>query len=105
MALSLHTTPTYKVEYGRNAINGWDEIAKFIDFLYEKRREEILKEINGEKPNTHWGDVYINEEETDIEIPFIVLEELKNDTTWGEVAKIILENSDKSNAEAHLSVW
>lgn len=97
MALSLHTTKTYKVEYGQNAINGWDEVEKFIQFLYEKRRDADV--------NSAWNDVYINEEETDIQIPFSLLEELKDDATWGKVAEIILENSDRDNREAYLSIW
>ena len=101
MALALHTAKTYKVEYGRNAINGWDEIEEFIKFLYKKRRECVERE----EFNSIWNDVYINEEETDIEIPFPVLEELKADERWGKVAEIILENSDKDNEVAYLSIW
>lgn len=97
MALSLHTTKTYKVEYGQNAINGWDEVEKFIKFLYEKRRDADV--------NSAWNDVYINEEETDIQIPFSILEEIKDDPTWGATAEIILENSDRDNNEAYLSIW
>ena len=47
----------------------------------------------------------INEEETEIEIPFSELEEWKEDETWGTTAELILDNSDKSNAEAHLEIW
>ena len=104
MALSLHTTKTYKVEYGTNAINGWDEIEKFINFLYEKRREVYCKNED-EAINSAWNDVYINEEETDIQIPFSILEEIKDDPTWGATAEIILENSDRDNNEAYLSIW
>lgn len=97
MALSLHTTKTYKVEYGTNAINGWDEVEEFIKFLYEKRRTADI--------GSAWTEVYINEEETDIDIPFSVLEELKDDEKWGATAQLIIENSDKDNAEAHLEIW
>ena len=91
MAYSLHTTKVYKKEYGGNAINGWDEIDEFIKYLRERNR-------NG-------AEIYINEEETEIEIPFTELEEMKNDEKWGATAEIILENSDTDNAEAHLEIW
>lgn len=91
MALSLHTTKTYKVEYGQNAINGWDEVDEFLKFVREKQRKG--------------SSAYINEEETEIEIPFSELEEWKEDETWGTTAELILDNSDKSNAEAHLEIW
>ena len=104
MALSLHTTPTYKVEYGQTAIHGWNEIEEFIDFLYEKRREVYCKNEE-EAINSAWNDVYINEDETEIEIPFSVLEEIKYDPVWGTTAELIIDNSDKDNAEAHLSIW
>ena len=55
MALSLHTTKIYKVEYGRNAINGWDEVEKFLQFLRSKMGTEIDDGI------------FINEEETEVE--------------------------------------
>lgn len=91
MAYSLHTTKVYKKEYGRNAINGWADIDKFINYLRERNR-------NG-------ADIYINEEENEIDIPFSELEEMKSDVRWGATAEIILENSDKDNAEAHLEIW
>lgn len=91
MSLSLHTTKVYQIEYGQNAINGWDEVAEFIEFCRERNR-------NG-------ADIYINEEETQIEIPFDELEDMKKDTDWGTVAEIISENSDQSNGYAHLEIW
>ena len=87
MALSLHTTPTYKVEYGPTVIHGTDELEDFIEFI------------------SNWDGVYINEDETEIEIPFSVLEEIKDDPVWGVTAELIIDNSDKDNAEAYLSIW
>ena len=95
MALSLHTTKTYKVEYGQNAINGWGTIDKFISHLYDLRREN----------SGDYDDIFISEDETSLAIPFSVLEEMTHDKDWGEVARTILDNSDKSNDYAHLFVW
>ena len=97
MAYSLHTTRIYKVEYGRNAINGSEQIDEFLRFIYRKRREA--------EPGSAWNDVHINEEETELDIPFSVLEELKDDEQWGSTAALILDNSDRDNAEAHLEIW
>lgn len=91
MALSLHTTKKYQIEYGQNAINGWDNVEEFINYLREKQR-------NG-------SSIWINEEETDIEIPFDELEEMKKDEKWGATAELIWDNSDHTNYEAHLQIW
>ena len=91
MAFSLHTTSVYQKEYGRNAINGLEEIDEFVKYLRERNR-------NG-------GEIFINEEETEIDIPFSELEEMKSDKRWGATARLIIENSDKNNAEAHLEIW
>ena len=92
MALSLHTTKTYKVEYGQNAINGYEDIDKFIKFLSDKRFEQV-------------EGIWIDEDETYIEIDFSTLAELAEDETWGEVIKTIIEQSDKSNNYARLEIW
>lgn len=89
--IGLHTTKTYKVEYGSPAIVGWVEIQKFISFLREKMEE-------GE-------DIFIDEEETQIEISFEYLNSLRSDDKWGKIANIIWEESDHSNNEAHLDIW
>ena len=70
---------------------------KFLQFIYKKRREA--------EPSSAWMDVYVNEEETEIEIPFNVLEELKEDETWGATAELILDNSDRENNSAYLEIW
>lgn len=93
MSINLHTTKTYKIEYGPLAVCGWDEIQKFLDYLHEKRRK-----------NPDSG-IYINEEETEIEIPFNELDKMRKSKKWGKVARCIWNNSDHENAEAHLSVW
>jgi len=94
MALSLHTTKTYKVEYGKNAINGWDEIEKFIKFLREKAYD-----------NNDDAEIFIDENEDYVEIDFDTLKKLMNDEVWGETAKLIYEESDKSNNYARLEIW
>lgn len=92
MALSLHTTKVYKVEYGVNAINGWDEIEKFLKFLYEKQRDGV----NG---------IWIDENEDYVEIDFDTLKDLMEDEVWGEIARHIYEESDHSNNYARLEIW
>ena len=94
MALSLHTTKKYEIEYGRNAINGWDEVSKFLDFLREINRNDLGGEA-----------IYINEEETEIEIPFTVVEKYCNHEVWGSTFEIIKEESDKRNGYAFLNIW
>ncbi len=92
MSLSLHTTKKYQVKYGANAINGWDNIEKFLKHLRELNR-------NGHS-------IYINEEETEVEIPFDELEELRTtEGEWQGTFQIIREQSDKDNGEAHLEIW
>jgi len=93
MALSLHTTKIYKVEYGRNAINGWDEVEKFLQFLRSKMGTEIDDGI------------FINEEETEVEIPFSTLRKMEKDEVWGTTASLILEEADKDNDYAFLTIW
>ena len=87
MALGLHTTTTYKIEYGRKAASGSDEVSEFLN--------ELRK----------YPEVYIEENETYVEIPFPILHELRKSEKWGATAEIIWEDSDKSNAEAHLEIW
>lgn len=96
MSLSLHTLKTYKVEYGENAINGWEETTNFVDFV--KTLQDNEKYEGSEE-------IFISEDETNIEIPFTVLEQLKSHPKWGKVAEKIIENSDKSNDYAVLNIW
>lgn len=96
MFQSLHTVKTYKVEYGENAINGWEETTKFVDFIMKIQDDE---EYEGSE------EIFVSEDETQIEIPFTVLEQLKSHDKWGDVAEKIIENSDKSNDYAVLYVW
>ena len=91
MSMNLHTTRTYKVEYGSSPIQGWDDIEKFLDFLHEQ------------SGNT--GGIWISENEEDVEIDFSTLEELKVDETWGKVIQAIIDDSDKSNGYARLEIW
>lgn len=95
MALSLHTTRIYKVEYGTSAIKGWDTIREFINFLHEKQQEDI---------DGIWmsGDY---DEVENIEIDFGTLELLKDDEVWGDTIKTIIENSDKSNNYVRLEIF
>lgn len=94
MALSLHTTKSYEVVYGQNAINGWDSVSKFLGYLRKLQREGKA------------DDVYINEEETEVEIPFGLLRKLnRNSRKWRKVAQIILRESDKRHDYAHLEIW
>ena len=92
MAVSLHTTKTYKVEYGVNAIDGWDEIENFIKFLREKQRDNVKG-------------IWIDDNEDYVEIDFKTLKVLMEDEVWGEVATHIYEESDKSNTYARLEIW
>ena len=92
MSMNLHTARIYKVEYGCQPVNGWDDIKKFLDFLREKQREGI----NG---------IWISEDEEDVEIDFSTLEILKKDKTWGKVIQEIIDDSDKSNVFARLAIW
>ena len=93
MAKSLHTTTKYEKEYGRNAINGWVSVDRFLDFLKEWRREEDT-------------DIYISEDENIIEIPFYELEQMKvKYPKWSKVINIILKDSDKRNNFAYLEIW
>jgi hypothetical protein len=96
MSLSLHTIKTYKVEYGENAINGWEETTEFVDFIMK---------IQGDEEYEGSEEIFVSEDETNIEIPFIVLEQLKSHPKWGKVVEKIIENSDKSNDYAVLNVW
>ena len=89
--IGLHTTKTYKVEYGSPAVIGWENIQEFISFLRDKMEE-------GE-------DIFIDEEETQIEISFEYLNSLRSDDKWGKIANIIWEESDHNNNEAHLDIW
>ena len=50
-------------------------------------------------------DIFIDEEETQIEISFEYLNSLRSDDKWGKIANIIWEESDHSNNEAHLDIW
>lgn len=90
--MNLHTARIYKVEYGCQPVNGWDNIEKFLDFLRKKQRERV-------------GGIWISENEEDVEIDFSTLEILKDDKTWGEVIRRIIDDSDKSNAFARLAIW
>ena len=92
MSVSLHTTPTYKVEYGTAPVYGWNDISKFIDFLRHKRSEGM-------------DGIWISEDENDIEIDFTTLDELKDDEKYGEVIRDIINDSDKSNGFARLSIF
>lgn len=91
MSMNLHTTRTYKVEYGSCPVQGWSDIEKFLNFLREKSED-----MDG---------IWISENEEDVEIDFDTLEELKDDETWGKVIQEIIDNSDKSNGYARLAIW
>lgn len=87
----LHTTRTYKVEYGCSPVQGWSDIEKFLNFLREQSED-----MEG---------IWISENEEDVEIDFSTLEKLKDDETWGKVIRTIIDDSDKSNGYARLAIW
>jgi len=91
MSMNLHTTRTYKVEYGCSPVQGWSDIEKFLNFLREKSED-----MDG---------IWISENEEDVEIDFDTLEKLKDDETWGKVIQTIIDDSDKSNDYARLAIW
>ena len=94
MALSLHTTKKYDVQYGRNAINGWGEVDKFLQFLRQLQREDTEAE-----------EIFINEEETEVEIPFTLVDKYRNHEEWGDTFKTIWEECDRNNEYAFLNIW
>ncbi len=89
--MNLHTTRTYKVEYGCSPVQGWSDIEKFLNFLREQSED-----MEG---------IWISENEEDVEIDFSTLEKLKDDETWGKVIRTIIDDSDKSNGYARLAIW
>lgn len=91
MSMNLHTTRTYKVEFGCSPVQGWSDIEKFLNFLREQSED-----MDG---------IWISENEEDVEIDFSTLEKLKDDETWGNVIQAIIEDSDKSNGYARLEIW
>lgn len=91
MSMNLHTTRTYKVEYGCSPVQGWSDIEKFLNFLREQSED-----MDG---------IWISENEEDVEIDFSTLEKLKDDETWGKVIRTIIDDSDKSNGYARLAIW
>lgn len=91
MSMNLHTTRTYKVEYGCSPVQGWSDIEKFLNFLREQSED-----MEG---------IWISENEEDVEIDFSTLEKLKDDETWGKVIRTIIDDSDKSNGYARLAIW
>jgi hypothetical protein len=94
---SLHTTKAYQVEYGENAINGWDKIQNFINYLRNRSAYD--------EPCSPFTEVFINEDETEMEIPVNALNELLEVEEWKEVAETILANYDKRNDYAYLTIW
>lgn len=92
MSVSVHTTSTYKVEYGNNAVAGSNKTSEFMKFLRKKQQE-------------NYDGIFISEDEEDIEIDFSRLEKWKDDPVWGQAVKTILEESDKSNTYARLEIF
>ena len=90
--MSIHTCKTYQVEYAGAGVCGWDEIAKFLNWLYDKRTEGM-------------DGIWISEDEEDIELDFDTLEQLKDDETWGKVIQSIIETADKRNGYARLAIF
>lgn len=88
--VGLHTTKTYKVEYGSNVVGGL-EMCHFLNYL---------RGLMGEGK-----DVYIDENETQVEIAFSVVDELRSHEKYGAIAEKIWNESDHSNSEAHLDIW
>ena len=88
----MRTCKTYQVEYGSSTIIGWEEIQKFLRHLSDMQSE-------GQ------DGIWISENEEEVEINFALLEQMKTDKTWGKIAESILEEADRKNDFAHLSIF
>ena len=91
MAISLHTASTYQIEYKDSGIWGYEKIDNLIHFLQEKQ--------------VSMDGIWVSEDEMEIEIDFDTLELLKDDKVWGTQIQGIIDDADKNNTYAHLTIW
>lgn len=92
MSVNVHTCKTYQVEHADACVCGWEKAQKFIEFLRKKQSEGL-------------DGIWISENEEDVEIEFDTLEKLKDHPAWGKVIQSIIDDADKRNGYARLSIY
>lgn len=92
MALNLYVAKRYDVVYCPTGVSGWSDIGEFIKFLEDYRKD-------------HDCDIWISEDEADVEIDFYTLDELVKDEKWGTLAQFIKDYGDKRNDTARLAIF
>ena len=101
MAKCLRVCPVYKIKYSDAIVPGWDNIEKFMAWLYEKARQGNIPSLHNDEGN---GSDYT----ADIEIDKAEAKELIALNPDGENEKILqecLDGADPDNAEIHISIW
>lgn len=91
----------YKIKYSGVIVPGWDNIEKFMDWLYEKAGE-------GHIPSLYLNESSDSDYSADIEISKEEAKKLIALNPNGDNEKILqecLDGADPDNAEIHISIW